>query len=149
MASWTIITADDIGDALNATQAAALRNTARAAGQRDPLPGLIAKRVAYVRGRVGKRIRVSSVTGSVPPELADDTVALILERLQTRVPNLALTKDQVKLVEQAYTDLDKVESGAFSLTLPDDGEFTGQSAVNVGVNRATPRQATKHSLRGF
>ena len=149
MASWKIITADDVSDALNGPQVTALRSAMRAPGARDPLPGLIANRVAYVRGRITKRIRVSAVAGSVPPELADGAVALILERLQTRVPALALTKDQTAQITRAYDDLDLVTKGDFALTLPDDGEFTGQSAVNVQVHRGERRQATRHSLRGM
>ena len=148
MSTWTIITADDVLDELNSAQATALQNAGRT-GKRDPLPGIIAKRADYVRGQIGKRIRVSAVPHSVPPELADVVIALILERLQTRVPQLALTKDQKDLIKAANADLKSARDGDTVMTLPDDGAFTGQSAVNVGVNRPSPRQATKHSTRGF
>lgn len=152
MAAWVVITVDDLNDYLVGDQVAALRTAARAKGQSDPFPRIMADRVAYVRNRISRRIHLSRTLLAIPPELKTQSCLLIIEAMQGRIPMLELTEDQRQRLRDAKRDLDLAAKDDFPISMPDDPvepDLQREDGGAVQVVRSHRRDATRDSLAGF
>jgi hypothetical protein len=118
--SWSPLTSDDVLACLLGPQVDILRQRKLNPGQADPLPALIADVTARVRAEIrgNRRNRVELDPCLLPPELKLAAAHLALESLQARLPNLALSVDQIRLAADARTLLVRVAKGEVPVTVP-------------------------------
>jgi hypothetical protein len=129
MAGWKKLRVEDLEDHMAADQ---LKNLLEATGGRDgadPLPKLLESVLAQVRAavRTGRTAPLSADGEKVPEELWSDSCALLMEKLQGRLPALRLTADQVRAAETARLRLRRVERGELQVSYPTD------PAPSVGI----------------
>jgi hypothetical protein len=124
-----------------------------APGQTDPLPVIIADVTARVRAEVrgNRRNRVERDPCLLPPELKLAAVHVALESLQARLPNLALTADQIRLADEARTMLARVARGEVPITVPaqPESDLEASSPYGLEVLGARRRRVTGRNLEGF
>jgi len=151
--SWSPLTPADVLACLAAPQAAALRQSALAPGQSDPLQALIADVTARVRAEIrgSRRSRVESDATLLPPELKLAAAHLALESLQARLPNLALSADQIRLAADARALLARVAKGEVPVTVPAQPESDLEANTQYGLEVLGHRRArvTGRNLAGF
>ncbi len=111
---WITLTPADL-DGLAPTEIATL---ARIAGNVDKLPGFIDQVVREVRGYVGTRNPLGE-DGTIPDELKDATVSLVIYRAVTAIPSARLLTDARKeAAENARTLLRDVAKGIYLVVAP-------------------------------
>jgi hypothetical protein len=78
--------------------------------------------ISQVRSAVrsGKKVPQSATADAIPEELWSDACALLLEKLQGRLPALRLSADQVRAADVARQKLRSVARGEVALTMPSD-----------------------------
>lgn len=152
MSAWVVIGIADLNDYLVGDQVAALRTAARAKGQSDPFPRVMADRANYVRNRIARRIKLSRTPLAVPPELKTQACLLIIEAMQGRIPMLELSEDQRQRMRDAKRDLDLAAKDDLPISMPDDPidiELQRDGGAAVKIIRSNPRHATRDTLAGF
>lgn len=149
MSNWIQITVEDLYAYLVAAQVEALRKRALAKNQEDPVEAVIRNVSENIRAQIAsnKKNALSQTAYALPPELKNEACILILEVAQTRTPGLKLTADQVRLANEARVQLQKVVSGAFIITQPNDRLTDNKRWVEVVDAR--PRIVRGTSMRGF
>jgi hypothetical protein len=122
MDDWMELTAKDMEVALLPAQLAVLRSAAFGPEGRDPLPELIGGVVRQIRTAVGSsgKFLLSIDWRKIPVELLPDARSLAVERLQTRIPPLRLTADQVRAAENARQVLRSVALAEVAVSRPAD-----------------------------
>jgi hypothetical protein len=150
MDDWTELTAKDMEVALLPAQLAVLRSAAIGPDGKDPLPELIGGVVRQVRAAVGSsgRFLLSAGAGKIPAELLPDARALVVERLQTRIPALRLTADQVRAAENAREMLRSVARAEVAVGRPADPAWNVTAKGFLCLNRRRPR-VVADSLEGL
>jgi hypothetical protein len=125
---WITITADDLNDYQAGKLINAARTKALAAGQTDPFPKVAADIVANVRAQVRRRRsnRVSLTPNSIPPDLRKQTILLIIETMQSRLPGVSLDDDIKTLIKDAKDYVNRVGAAEINnpipIAIPDDPE---------------------------
>jgi len=151
--SWSPLTPADVLACLASAQVDALRQRALSPGQGDPLPAIIADVTARVRAEVrgNRRNRVERDHTLLPPELKLAAAHLTLESLQARLPNLALSPDQVRLMADARALLARVARGEVPVTVPaqPESKLEASSPYGLEVVGHRRRHVTGHDLAGF
>lgn len=149
MSNWIQITVEDLYAYLIAAQVEALRKRALAKNQEDPVEAVIRNVSENIRAQIAsnKKNALSQTAYALPPELKNEACILILEVAQTRIPGLKLTADQIRLANEARVQLQKVVSGAFIITQPNDRLTDNKRWVEVVDAR--PRIVRGTSMRGF
>ncbi len=151
--SWSPLTPADVLACLASAQVDALRQRALAPGQNDPLPTIIADVTARVRAEVrgNRRNRVERDETLLPPELKLAAAHLALESLQARLPNLALSPDQIRLMGEARALLARVARGEVPISVPAQPESTLDATSQYGVEVVSHgrRRVSGHNLDGF
>jgi hypothetical protein len=126
MATWITITADDLNDYQAGKLINAARTKALGAGQTDPFPRVMADVVANIRAdvRANKSNRVSLTVNSVPPDLRKQTILLIIETMQSRLPGISLDDDIKTLIKDAKDRLKAIRAqiNPIPIAIPDDPE---------------------------
>jgi hypothetical protein len=151
--TWSPLTPDDVLACLLGPQVDILRQRQLNPGQADPLPALIADVTARVRAEIrgNRRNRVELDACLLPPELKLAAAHLALESLQARLPNLALSADQMRLADDARALLARVASGQVPITVPAqpaaDLETTSPFGLEVLGHRR--QRVTGENLSGF
>jgi hypothetical protein len=122
MAGWIRLRAEDLDVQLAPDQLQGILEAAAGRQGEDPLPRLVESIVAQIRAAVrsGKTVPLSADSQSVPEELWSDGCALLLERLQGRLPALRLSADQVRAADGARQRLRRVERGELQVSRPAD-----------------------------
>lgn len=112
MHNWTIINTDSIGVYLSPFQLTALRQFG------DPLQHIIADIVAWVRSEIqtNPNNAMSEDPTLVPDSLKTVTCALVIEALQSRIPSLKLTDDQVRNANNARLHLKRVANAQVAIS---------------------------------
>ncbi|MDR3117375.1 MAG: hypothetical protein LBT98_02285 [Puniceicoccales bacterium] len=120
MDDWIELTAKDMETVLSAAQLGLLRSAVLGPGERDPLPGVLDGVVRRVRSAVAAsgKFLLSAEEEKIPKELAADGCALALERLQTRIPPLRLSPDQVRAADNARRNLLRIGRGEGTVSRP-------------------------------
>jgi len=150
---WSPLTSADVLACLVSTQIQALRGSL-APGQADPLPVLIADVTARVRAEIrgNLRNRVERNPALLPPELKLTAAHLALESLQARLPNLALTADQVRLANEARQFLARIARGEVPIATPPDepeSHLETSSPFGVEVVHHRRRNVSGENLSSF
>lgn len=142
MEPWTPITPKDIYTYLSPIQVEALRQNG------DPLPQIIKDTIARVRLEVNCSTKtfLAHDPTLIPVGVKTATCHLIIEALQTRIPSLKLSDDQIRNSDNARMLLRR-----FTLD-----ELTADSiihhtplVINIDVALKRKRQASLNSLNGL
>ena len=149
MSTWITIKVEDLHAYLVAAQVKILQKCALAKDQSDPVLEIIRNTSLKIRAQVAsnKKNSLSERPYAIPPELKNEACILILETAQTRIPGLKLTSDQIRLADQARLQLQKVVTGEFWVSIPDDRLGKPQKYISV-VNRRQ-KIATGRYLKGL
>ena len=123
MGAWLRFSVDDLRTHMAADQLQGLLEAA-AGGEdgEDQIRRLGQSVVAQVRAAVrsGKKVPQSATVDAIPEELWSDACALLLEKLQCRLPALRLSADQVRAADVARQRLRSVARGEMALPMPKD-----------------------------
>jgi len=114
MKVWKIIKPEDIKNYLSDLQVQALRKNS------DPLNAIATDITALTRSEVASYESnvLPQNPALIPPELMSSACHLIIEALQSRIPTLQLSKDQVRNAENARKQLRRVAKGEVKITPP-------------------------------
>ena len=152
MAEWLTLTDDTVLCAyLAANQVTAIRNSQQVPGQPDPFLEIMPAVVSRIRSAIARWGKnVSATPLSVPPEVKDYAVLLILDRMSVRIPTLALSNDQKAAVKEAREYLDKMGGPMFAVSAPDD-PVAPDVEIGGGIStvRASRPTATPHKMDGL
>jgi hypothetical protein len=111
--SWITLTEDHVKARLSGVELAAWRKAALAPGQADPVQEVLAGVTSEVRGYVGgNRNNVLDVGSTIPSELLDASMALVIARLSTRLP-ISMTAERKDSKDSAIALLRDVAAGRF------------------------------------
>jgi hypothetical protein len=148
--NWIVPTKSDLDTYLVGAQAMAVRTAALAPGQSDTFAAVMQDRCNYVRNRISRRIQISATAYAIPPELKTTTLWLIIEALQGRLPTLALSEDQRRMIDRAYRDLEIAGTDDLPVSTPDDPTSPSvQASGGIEVVREPTRRLTRESLDGL
>lgn len=149
MSTWIEIETDDLYTYLASQQVDALRKTAIADQQNDPVGDIISDISLKIRSQIvsNKKNALSSRKYAIPPELKSVACSLIVETAQTRIPGLKLTADQVRLADQSREYLQKIVKGDLLVSEPDDMDAGFKKTVEVIHSR--PHFVSEKTMKGF
>ena len=107
---------------------------------------IISDITAQVRAAIwnNQGITLSSDPSLIPPELMATTCHLIIEALQSRIPTLELSDDQVRNADNARAFLNRIADGKSSIMIN-----KGQITRNPNVFAKRQRLATQTTLLGL
>lgn len=150
MNTWTSLAPSDLTHYLYPSQLDALRQIDNTEGTstKDPLPSIITDITAKIRTEIAafpKNFLPADPT-ILPPSLKSIGCFLVIEALQSRIPTLKLTPDQIRNADNARVDLRRVAKGELPITLP----LTTPSPPSL-VDAISSRklQATANTLQGL
>lgn len=153
MSGWITITIDDLHDRMSGVEVARLREVARAAGQDDPLPGVIHEVVQEVRGYVAAwDNNLLNVGDTIPQKLKGAAMSILRYRLATRLPGMGNLLDEPR--QREYTEanrlLSRVAEGKFEVDKPQEPVYTEVvGGPGVQVVNSRERVADKEGLSGL
>lgn len=151
--AWIQIVLADLNNYLVAAQVNAVNTAALGAGQVDRFTEVMTSVVNRIRNKIescaGNRISLTPLT--IPPSLKQCACLLIIEGLQSSIPSLRLSEDQVRQIERFQEDLDLIATCDLKVEGPTDPLEPGQvqSGAAVEVVSSSPRRATRDTLRGL
>lgn len=124
MTIWTTITKKCIGHYLSPIQLSALQQHG------DPLDEIISDIIAWIRSEVqtNPHNNISDNPNLIPLELKTATCHLVIEALQSRIPSLKLSDDQIRNALNARRLLKRVASSEMAIT-PLNPENSGHITV--------------------
>jgi hypothetical protein len=152
--SWKRISSiDDLKPYLVAAQVDAINASALGSGQSERFDEVTPSIVARIRTKVASNPQnsVSATPGSVPEECVWIAALLIIEAMQAGIPGLALTEDQVRMLERAEKDLTAIAKGDLAVSAPEDPLTPSpvQNGSGVEIVSKPKRTATRESLSGL
>jgi phage gp36-like protein len=119
MDTWITLTQDDVLASINNAELAAALNTALASGQDNPLDTLLPDVTAEVRGYVRRRNTLGP-TGTLPQELKNAAIDIIIYRAANRLRKPAIAGDKKADNDQALRKLEGVAEGSIAVSAPDN-----------------------------
>lgn len=140
---------EDLYAYLVAAQVDVLRRCALAKDQGDPVAEVMGDVALKIRAQIAsnRKNALSQQPYAIPPELKSEACILSLELAQSRIPGLKLTADQIRLADQARSQLQRVVSGEIAISVPDDCLADGKKSITIVHSR--PKAATAFHLKGF
>lgn len=149
---WITVTEDHLKQAVSGPELDAFRAAALAAGQADPVSGIISEITQEVRGYVAacSRNQLGPV-GTIPDELLHAFLSIFVPRFQTRAggvlidPNGQRQRDQ----DNARTLLSQVASCKFAIVQPTTPDTSSTVGGSVQVVSAGERLASRSQTAGL
>lgn len=138
--SWRAITEADLLTKISGPELAALRAAALKAGQVDPVQPTIDQVTRYVRGRVAACQRNQLGAGNtVPDELIDAALALIVMRIMSRAAGISIDPKGVRKSEEEKAEalLRDVAACKMVIVAPDT---VSTEKVSTPLPAITPRE---------
>lgn len=105
--AWVAIGADDVAGVITEGELSEYRSRSITATQPDPVAAAIAAVTSGIRGVLAPQNILDADTTTLPPELFDDGVWLVAERILGRFPDRPLTdlrKDRIRRAVEALDD---------------------------------------------
>lgn len=137
--AWIAITEADVQSRLAGAELTAFKNAAKASGQADPVAELISQTVDEVRGYIAACSRNTLEAGQkVPSKLKSATLALIVYRINTRLP-IAVTQERRDENERADRLMREVAACRFAIEEP---TTASDESISSSGPRITPRTRT-------
>lgn len=136
MDSWITILPDDVLASINNSELTSALTTALASGQSNPLDTLIADVTAEARGYVRRRNTLGP-TGTLPQELKNAAIDIIIYRAANRLRKKAVAEDKKPDYDAALKKLLAVANGTVAVSAPDNptSESTSAPAPHVQERR--------------
>jgi phage gp36-like protein len=119
MDTWITLTQDDVLASINNSELTAAITTALASGQDNPLDTLLPDVTAEVRGYVRRRNTLGP-TGTLPQELKNAAIDIIIYRAANRLRKKAVAEDKKPDNDQALRKLEGVADGSIAVSVPDN-----------------------------
>ncbi len=150
---WITLDADIIAERLSGPELSAMQSAALASGQDGAsLTDNAAERVTNsIRGYIAASAKNTlGPAGTIPDELLDCALALVVHQIITRLPGMEALLDErrMKNREEALQLLRDVAAGKFALVQP---EAAGQQAGGGGIIQTLnkpKRTFTRDSMKG-
>jgi len=150
--SWTTLTSDDVKNRLSGAEYSGVTSAALASGQ--TAEGVVAEQITgvvnYVRGFVPASVpRGDGET--IPDEMKDAALAMIVYRILTRLPSLKLLLDDARKSanEAAEKLLRDMAAGRFRLIAPTDAAASQAAGARIAQVGTTTRRATRETMTGL
>ena len=137
--TWVVLTPADVQNALNQDELAVMQSAGGNAGA--PLTGLIADATDEVRGYCRRRNTLGA-DGTIPRELKNPAIDLVIYRLMKRVSGASGTEGRRKDHDSAIETLQRVATGEFLISAP----LTPTTSV---TSAPSPQIAEKHHRFGY
>lgn len=128
---YIILEEKHIIDYLGCNQVELLKSSQNV-GDRNPFDCILPDICAYVRSFVPKRLICDRAGTSVPLEAKAFACFLAIEALQSRLPELGMTADQIRNADNARTGLEKL---FHRLTYADSASYSGKIIANVRTRK--------------
>lgn len=147
---WTTVTADDLNDYQAGKLINAARTKALAAGQADPFAKVMVDVTSTIRAKIRARRtnRVSTLANSIPPTLRSQTILLIIEKMQSRLPGVSLDDDIKTVIKDAKADVESLSRKESPLPVeqpsdPDVADDVQQAgSIQVGAAKTSSTRIT-------
>ena len=138
--AWIEVTLDHLKGKLTGPEVSALQTAALAEGQQDPIPEETERVVREVRGYVAAcKQNVIAPGITIPEELLDATLAILVVRINTRLPSkVLLTEERMDAKNDALRLMNMVAQCNFGLAQPEeasDEQFIITTPSFVGRER--------------
>lgn len=148
---WITLTESDISTAITGPELIAARTAAKATGQSDPVPEIIAQVTREVRARVAACANNSlGPAGMIPDECKSAAIDIAVYRLCKRVPGTALLKEERSEANKlAIAFLKEVAACGVALQQPDNVSEEVTSGPGVQIVNSTRRIASRAQLSGL
>ena len=145
--AWITLTEDALKARLSGVELAAWRKAALASGQSDPVAQVFAGVTAEVRGYVaGNRANSLGAGATIPEELLDAAMALVVARLTTRLP-LSLTEERREAKNDAVALLRSVARGDFRVASAETPAAEQPGGIELASGEgASPSSASLNGL---
>ena len=132
MDTWITISQNDVLASINNSELTAAINTALASGQDNPLDTLLPDVTAEVRGYVRRRNTLGA-TGTLPQELKNAAIDIIIYRAANRLRKKAIAEDKKPDNDLALKKLEAVADGSIAISAPDNPttEITSAPAPQI------------------
>lgn len=146
--AWIAITEADVQSRVAGAELTAFKNAAKASGQADPVAELISQTVDEVRGYIAACSRNTLEEGQkVPSKLKSATLALIVYRINTRLP-IAVTQERRDENERADRLMREVAACRFAIEEPTVESTEAINSTRPGIT--TPeRDFTRNNQDGL
>jgi phage gp36-like protein len=135
--AWQTISDSDIATRLAGPEVDALRETALADGQSDPVPEIVGQVVDEVRGYVAAGGYTLGAGATIPGKLLGASLAIARYRCATRLPGESFLSDSRK---EEYRDairlLERVADGKFAIEEP--AEASDETSSGPSPSFETP-----------
>lgn len=151
--AWIIPALTDLNSYLVGAQVTAVNTAALAAAQSDRFTEVRLSVCNRIRNKIEscRNNRISATALAIPPSLKMAACLLIIQGLQTSIPSLKLTEDQVRLIETIERDLTAIQKCELTVeeaTDPLDPQ-NAQTGGSIEIASSTTRTATRAKLDGL
>lgn len=117
--SWISITEAEVQTRLTGPELTALKQSALASGQTNPLPEIVEQVIDEIRGYIAAAGNVLGDGQTIPQKLLGTALAMIRYRLCTRLPVASLlTQQRIEENSAALRLLERVSDGKFLVEEP-------------------------------
>lgn len=151
--TWVVINSADLDDYCVGAQTSALRTAALSTGQADRFQKTMVDIANRIRAEVqaNPANHISATDNAIPPELKEIACRLILEAMQSGIPGLAMSDDQVRLCNDGREYLRRISERKIAISMPDDPlpNRTVQSSGNSQLIHTGHQHFTHHTLKGL
>lgn len=151
--AWITLTTDDLKRRMSVEYAAITRAALNEGQDADTMVSEeLANTTVFVRGFCGKG--TLGETGTIPDELTDPALALLVVKIIRRLPiasKTLLSEARLTAAAEAIDVLKMVASGTFKVVRPETPASDSQQAAASSIKTvsATPKTFTRRSLRGL
>lgn len=153
--AWTVPTLAMLSTYIEASLVNKANSADLQSGQTDRFTQANVDVTAEIRNAIGRvpGFQNSATANSVPPELMRRTCWLIIGAMQSAYPGLALSKDQLKEVNDARKFIETIgtKENPWRPTMPNDPQTASDvqgTPMAAVVRQGTKRTITSHSMKG-
>lgn len=120
--TWITIAVADLNNYLVAAQVSAVNTAALGSGQTDRFTEVQLSVISRIRNKIEscRTNRISETALTIPPSLKACACLLIIEGLQSSIPSLKLSPDQVRQIEKYEDDLTAIAKCELTVEDPTD-----------------------------
>lgn len=147
---WIYVKNSDLECLLNKPQLDMLKAASLASAGHDITKDIISSVVTRIRAEIaaGGISRLSEDHSKIPPELKECALALALEMLQSRIPDMPMPEAVLRRAENARETLLRISSGSLPVSSPLYGISTA-SRKAVYAKRQRVQNFTSKTMQGL
>lgn len=151
--AWITIAVTDLNNYLVAAQVGAVNTAALGSGQTDRFTEVKTSVLNRIRNKIEScaNNRLSLTPLTIPPSLKACACLLIIEGLQSSIPSLKLSEDQVRQIEKYEADLTAIAKCELTVEEPTDPLDPGNAQTGGAVEVFTDntRRFTRRTMDGL